>query len=72
MSLFYFLFFLLQNRRMEEQNRIVQGGVGTSERGEVVQKGVRKVNMVQKKCVHMYVNAKMIPVETIPGMGEEE
>jgi hypothetical protein len=33
---------------MEEQNRIVQGGVGTSERGEVVQKGVRKVNMVQK------------------------
>jgi hypothetical protein len=24
--------------------------------------------MVQK-CVDMYVNAKMIPVETIPGMG---
>jgi hypothetical protein len=20
-------------------------------------------------CVHMYVNVKMIPVETIPGMG---
>jgi rubredoxin len=22
-----------------------------------------------KKCVHIYVNAKMIPVETIPGIG---
>jgi hypothetical protein len=28
------------------------------------------VNSAQKKCVHMYVNAKTIPVETIPGMGE--
>jgi hypothetical protein len=28
----------------------------------------RRVNMVQK-FVHMYVNAKMITVETIPGMG---
>jgi hypothetical protein len=25
-----------------------------------------------KKCVHMYTNAKMIPVETIPAMGKEE
>jgi hypothetical protein len=23
-----------------------------------------------KYCVHMYVNGKMIPVETIPGMRE--
>jgi hypothetical protein len=22
-------------------------------------------------CVHMYVNGKMIPVETIPGLGGE-
>jgi hypothetical protein len=22
-----------------------------------------------KKCVHMFVNAKMIPVETTPGIG---
>jgi hypothetical protein len=22
-----------------------------------------------KQCIHMYVNAKMIPVETVPGMG---
>jgi hypothetical protein len=25
-----------------------------------------------KNCVHMYVNAKMIPVETIPEMGGGE
>jgi hypothetical protein len=25
--------------------------------------------MIPKKCVNMYVNAKMIPVEIIPGMG---
>jgi hypothetical protein len=30
----------------------------------------RKVNTVQK-CVHIYVNAKMIPIETIPAMGAE-
>jgi hypothetical protein len=42
-------------------------GVGTSGRGEVEGKGGRKVNIVQK-CVHMYVNAKMIAVETIVGM----
>jgi hypothetical protein len=23
-----------------------------------------------KYCVHVYVNVKMIPVETVPGMGE--
>jgi hypothetical protein len=28
-------------------------------------KGDRRVNMVQK-CVHMHVNAKMIPIEAIP------
>jgi hypothetical protein len=27
----------------------------------------KRVNMV-KKCVHMYVNAKIIPVETNPGI----
>jgi hypothetical protein len=35
-------------------------GGGGSERG-------REMNMVQK-CVYTYVNAKMIPVETIPGI----
>jgi predicted RNA-binding protein YlqC (UPF0109 family) len=32
---------------------------------EVMGKGGRRVNTV-KECVYMYVNAKMIPVETIP------
>jgi hypothetical protein len=31
---------------------------GTSGRGEVMGKGGRRVNMVQKKSVHIYVNAK--------------
>jgi hypothetical protein len=37
--------------------------------GEVHLKGGRRMNMVQK-CLYMYVNTKMIDVETIPGMGE--
>jgi hypothetical protein len=24
-----------------------------------------------KQCIHMYVNSKMIPVETVPGIGEQ-
>jgi hypothetical protein len=35
---------------------------------EDVGKGYRRLNMV-KYYVHMYVIGKMIPVETIPGMG---
>jgi hypothetical protein len=38
---------------------------------EVAGKGCRRVNIVQK-CAHMYVNAKMMPIETISGMGEGE
>jgi hypothetical protein len=37
-------------------------------RGSWGAEGGRRVNMVQK-CIHMYLNAKMIPVETIPGRG---
>jgi hypothetical protein len=33
----------------------------------MVEKENRRVNTVQK-CVLMYVNSKMIPVETIPGI----
>jgi hypothetical protein len=36
--------------------------------GEMAEKGGSRVNMVQK-CVHMYVDVKMIPVETIPRIG---
>jgi hypothetical protein len=36
----------------------------------VVGKVVGGLNMV-KTCIHMYVNAKMISVETIPGTGGE-
>jgi hypothetical protein len=46
-------------------------GVGTSGSGEEVGKGCGKVNMVQILCTY-YINGKMIPVETIPGMGGKE
>jgi hypothetical protein len=38
--------------------------VGTSGREEVAEKGGRSMNTVQK-CVHMYVNVKMIPVKIV-------
>jgi hypothetical protein len=36
--------------------------------GEDVEKGHRRVNIV-KYCTHRYVNGKMRPVETTPGIG---
>jgi hypothetical protein len=65
----FLIFFFLsstksENRRAEQV--LSRGGVGTSGRREVVAKGGKRVNTVQK---HMYVNAKIISVETIPGMG---
>jgi hypothetical protein len=32
-------------------------------------KGCRRVNAIQKKSVHLYINAKMIPTKAIPAMG---
>jgi hypothetical protein len=53
----------LENRRAEQ---VLSGGRGgTSERWEDVGKGC-----AHKFCVHMYLNGKMRPVETIARMGE--
>jgi hypothetical protein len=59
-----FSFTKLENTRAEQ---FLPGGMrgGTSGSGEDVGKGCRRVNIV-----HMYVNGKMRPVETIPRMGE--
>jgi hypothetical protein len=43
---------------------------GTSERGKVMEKAGRMVNMVQKMCIHA-CKCKMIAVETIPGIWGE-
>jgi hypothetical protein len=59
-------FFLLLNQRTGRQ---IRSCTGTSGRVQEVGKGHRRVNIV-KYCVHMYVNGKMRPVETIPGTGE--
>jgi hypothetical protein len=45
-------------------------GVGTSRRQEVAGKEGRG-RIQYKKCVHMYANAKIVPVAAIPGMGKE-
>jgi hypothetical protein len=69
-SLFIFSLFSstkLENRRAEH----VLGWTGTSGQREVLRKEGRRVNMVQN-CLHMYINAKMIPVETVLGIGVEK
>jgi hypothetical protein len=59
-----FIFFLLQNQRTGGWNRSCKGeDIDTSWRGEVEGKGGRMVN-----TVHMYINTKMVPVETLPGI----
>jgi hypothetical protein len=61
MSCFSFsLFFSAksENRRAERGGLAPVGGVR-------VRKGSRRVNTC-KKCAHLHVNAKMIPVETVP------
>jgi hypothetical protein len=64
-NFFSFSFTKSENRRAEQ---VLPGVLSTSGHGEEVGKGGRRVNMVQILC-NMYVNGKMISVETIPGMG---
>jgi hypothetical protein len=68
-----FFFFLLGNQRIRgPAGSVGEGGrVGTSGRGRWRGRGVRE-RMQCKNCVHMFVNAKMIPVETTPGMEEKD
>jgi hypothetical protein len=54
----------LETRRAEQV--LPMERVGTNGRVEVAGKEGRRVNMVLKKCVSRYVNAKIIPVETVP------
>jgi hypothetical protein len=58
----------LENKK---QSRFCRGQrVGSSRRGEDVEKECRRVNIVQILCTHV-CKWKMRPVETIPGMGGE-
>jgi hypothetical protein len=60
----FFFFHKLNNRSLSKE-------VSTSGGVEGVGKWCRRVNMC-KYYVHMFVNVKMIPAKTIPGMGEGE
>jgi hypothetical protein len=62
-------FFLLQNLRTEGWNSSCLGGWYQWERGEVG-KRYRRVNIEQILCTHV-CKCKMIPVETVPGVGVE-
>jgi hypothetical protein len=64
---FYFSFTKPQNRRVE-QVLSRNMGVGISGRGKDVEKGCRRVSIVQILCTHVW-KQKMRPVETIPRMG---
>jgi hypothetical protein len=53
MSSFSFYLSFLQNRRARGLNRFCpERSVGTSEREEVAKKRSRRVNTVQKMCIH--------------------
>jgi hypothetical protein len=51
MILFFLFSTKLQNRRMAQV--LPRAGAGTSERGEEVGKGCRRVNTVQKLCTYI-------------------
>jgi hypothetical protein len=63
--------FCFFNKIGEQEGRTspvwVGRGVGTSMRGEDVEKGCRRVNIVQILCT-CCVNGKMRPVKNIPGV----
>jgi hypothetical protein len=69
-SFLSFMFFLLQNLRTGGWNWF-WGRAGTSGRleGRGGRERGRRMNMV-KYCLHMHVNEKTIPVETVPGIRE--
>jgi hypothetical protein len=68
-NVIFFLFTKLENMRVEQAlpGRDGGGKVGTSGREEEVGKEHGRVNIVQI-LLHMYVNGKIRPVETILGM----
>jgi hypothetical protein len=55
----------LENRRAEQV--LPRGSADTSMRGQVLRKRIEE-RISCKKCVHLYVNAKTIPVETTSGI----
>jgi hypothetical protein len=57
-----------ENRRAEQVLPREEWVAGTSGRGEVIGKGVGGC-ICCKQCIHVYVNAKMIPVETSRNLG---
>jgi hypothetical protein len=64
-----------ENRRAEQ---VLSGGWGKKKRDgwhrwkwEGGGEGDRSVNTMQKRCIHVYVNSKMIPVELCQESGDK-
>jgi hypothetical protein len=62
------IFFLLQNQRTRKHNRSCLGEEAVPWEGEEVGKVCGRLIQC-KHGIHMYLNKKMIPVETIPEKG---
>jgi hypothetical protein len=58
----------LENKRAEQV--LPMAGIWYQWEGGGDREKGRRVNTVPKKRVHMYINANMILMETIPGIGE--
>jgi hypothetical protein len=77
-SHFIFSCYIFSSTKSENRSaeQILPGGeegkavIGTGEREEVA-KGVGGRTWC-KHCMHVYINAKMIPVETVPGIRKGE
>jgi hypothetical protein len=67
---FHFIFFPFPSTKLENRTKSPAHGEWSASVGgeEMLGKGNSRMNMVQK-YVHMYVNAKMIPFKTTPGIG---
>jgi hypothetical protein len=65
-----FFFFLFYKKGEQESKTGPVWEVGSSGNGEEIRKGCERENMVEIFCTHIYVNGKMRPVETIPGIGK--
>jgi hypothetical protein len=64
-------FYFNKNRGQQDKTDPVSG-IAASERREDIRRGCIRVSMVQKLCAHVYVNGKMKPAQTVPGMGGRE
>jgi hypothetical protein len=70
MAFLSFFSFTKSENRKTEQVLQGMGSFDTTRKGELAGKGCRRVNTMQILYTHVCECKKLIPIETIPGMGE--